>query len=98
MPITFLPGITATRAETALIFLAMSSDNPTILEALVPGAGCSSYIVTTGPGLTLIISPSILKSLRIDCSLLALLSISSLVTSEPDVVLGVDRISIIGGT
>ena len=46
----------------ALIFLAISSDREIIFEALIPGAGCNSYIVTIGPGDTLIISPSILKS------------------------------------
>ena len=62
MPTTFLPGIIATLADIALIFLAMSSDKEIILEALIPGAGWSSYIVTIGPGDILIISPSILKS------------------------------------
>ena len=35
-----------------------------IFEALIPGAGCNSYMVTIGPGDTLIISPSILKSVK----------------------------------
>ena len=62
IPITFLPGIIATRADIALIFLAISSEREMIFEAFIPGAGCNSYIVTIGPGETLIISPSILKS------------------------------------
>ena len=33
-----------------------------ILDAFIPGAGWSSYIVTIGPGDIFIISPSILKS------------------------------------
>ena len=98
IPITFLPGIIATLADTALIFLAISSDKPIIFEAFVPGAGCNSYIVTTGPGLTFIISPSILKSDKISLSLIALLSISSFETNELAETLGVDKISIIGGT
>ena len=61
---TFLPGMIATRADIALIFLAISSDNEIIFEALIPGAGCSSYMVTIGPGETAIISPSILKSVK----------------------------------
>ena len=48
--ITFLTGIIATLADIALIFLAISSDNEIIFEALIPGAGCNSYIVTMGPG------------------------------------------------
>ena len=61
---TFLPGMIATRADIALIFLAISSDKEIILDALIPGAGCNSYIVTIGPGETFIISPSILKSVK----------------------------------
>ena len=64
MPMTFFPGIMATLADIALIFLAISSDSEIILEALIPGAGCNSYIVTIGPGDTFIISPSILKSIN----------------------------------
>ena len=38
----FSPGTTATRTETALIDLAMSSDKLITLDVLVPGAGSSS--------------------------------------------------------
>ena len=60
----------ATRADIALIFRAISSEREIILEALIPGAGCNSYIVTIGPGETFIISPSILKSVNtlLSCS------------------------------
>ena len=62
MPITLRPGTTAMRTESALIDLAISSANPTTREVFVPGAGSSSYKVTTGPGRTLTISPRIPKS------------------------------------
>jgi hypothetical protein len=42
MPMTFRPGTTATRAETADIDRAMSSDRPITRLDLVPGAGSSS--------------------------------------------------------
>ncbi len=42
MPITLRPGTTATRAETADIERAMSSDRPMTREDLVPGAGSNS--------------------------------------------------------
>ena len=38
----FLPGITATRAEIALIERAMSSASEITRDDLVPGAGSSS--------------------------------------------------------
>src|SRR4030095_1483156 len=53
---------TATRAETLLIERAMSSANPMTREDLMPGAGSSSYSVTTGPGCALMISPRTPKS------------------------------------
>ena len=62
MPITVLPGIGETRAEIALMLRAMSSARPTTRLALMPGAGSSSYMVTTGPARTAVISPLTLKS------------------------------------
>ena len=49
MPTVFLPGMTATRAEVELVFLAKSSDRFIILDTLIPGAGSNSYKLTTGP-------------------------------------------------
>ena len=49
IPTVFLPGITATRAEVELVFLARSSDKFTIFETLTPAAGSNSYKLTTGP-------------------------------------------------
>ena len=57
MPITVRPGTVETRAESADIERAMSSASPMTRLALRPGAGSSSYIVTTGPGRTEVISP-----------------------------------------
>ena len=62
MPMALRPGTTATRAATALMERAMSSASPMTREDLVPGAGSSSYSVTTGPGRTLVISPLTPKS------------------------------------
>ena len=62
MPMALRPGTTATRAATALMERAMSSASPMTREDLVPGAGSSSYSVTTGPGRTLVISPFTPKS------------------------------------
>ena len=42
MPMALRPGTTATRAETADIERAMSSDRPMTRDDLVPGAGSSS--------------------------------------------------------
>ena len=42
MPMAFLPGMTATRAEMALIERAMSSARPMTRDDLMPGAGSSS--------------------------------------------------------
>ncbi len=50
MPMALRPGITATRAETALIDRAISSERAMTREDLTPGAGSNSYSVTTGPG------------------------------------------------
>src|SRR6267142_4861162 len=62
MPMALRPGTTATRAESALIDRAMSSASPITRDDLMPGAGSSSYSVTTGPGLALTISPRTPKS------------------------------------
>ena len=62
MPITLRPGMTATRAEIALMLRAISSASAITRLALMPGAGSSSYMVTTGPGHTLVIAPYTLKS------------------------------------
>src|SRR6266404_6143799 len=50
MPMALRPGTTATRADSALIERAMSSASPMTRDDLMPGAGSSSYSVTTGPG------------------------------------------------
>ena len=50
MPITVRPGIVATRAESADMLRAISSASATTRLALMPAAGSSSYMVTTGPG------------------------------------------------
>src|SRR3984893_16798423 len=62
MPMALRPGTTATRAESALIERAMSSASPITRDDLMPGAGSSSYRVTTGPGFALTISPRTPKS------------------------------------
>ena len=51
------PGTVETRADKADIERAISSDKPITRLAFKPGAGSNSYIVTTGPGRTLTISP-----------------------------------------
>src|ERR1700753_1065845 len=56
------PATTATRADNALIERAMSPARPMTRDDLMPGAGSSSYRVTTGPGLALTISPRTPKS------------------------------------
>ena len=81
MPITLRPAITATRADTALMLRAMSSASATTRLALMPGAGSSSYIVTTGPGQTLVIEPSTLKSPSTFSSSRALRSSAALSTT-----------------
>ena len=60
-----LPGIVAIRADSELVFLAISSDRLIILETLTPGAGSNSFNVTTGPWLTFLILPFTPKSKRI---------------------------------
>ena len=75
----------------------MSSEREIILDALIPGAGCSSYIVTTGPGDTLIISPSILKSDNTNFKASALRFNSSFDTENSVLLSGLDKISTNGG-
>ena len=49
MPIVLLPGIVDIRADSELVFLAMSSERLIIFETLIPAAGSNSFRVTTGP-------------------------------------------------
>ena len=65
IPTVLFPGIAETRADTELVFLAISSDKLTIFDTFTPGAGSNSYKETTGPLLTFLIFPSIPKSKRI---------------------------------
>ena len=71
MPITLRPGTTATRTDTALMERAISSARPITRDDLVPGAGSSSYRVTTGPGWTFWISPRTPKSASTPSSMTA---------------------------
>ena len=57
IPITVRPGTVDTRADSADMLRAMSSASPITRDAFNPGAGSSSYMVTTGPGRTETISP-----------------------------------------
>ena len=50
MPMALRPWATATRQEITLIERAMSSARATTRAVFTPGAGTSSYMVTTGPG------------------------------------------------
>ena len=61
----------------ALIERAMSSASPITRDDLMPGAGSSSYSVTTGPGRALMISPLTPKSSSTLSSDSAFSSISS---------------------
>ena len=45
----FLPGIVAIRADSELVFRAISSDKFIILDTFTPAAGSNSFKVTTGP-------------------------------------------------
>ena len=65
MPTVFFPGIVAIRADSELVFLAISSERFIIFETLIPGAGSNSFKVTTGPWLIFFILPSTPKSKRI---------------------------------
>jgi hypothetical protein len=49
IPTVFFPGIVAIRADSELVFRAISSERFIILETLIPGAGSNSFKVTTGP-------------------------------------------------
>ncbi len=49
IPMVLLPGMVAIRADSELVFLAISSDRLIILETLIPAAGSNSFNVTTGP-------------------------------------------------
>ena len=49
----------ATLTASTVIDLAISSARDTTLWLLNPGAGCKSYLVTTGPYLTVSIFPFI---------------------------------------
>ena len=62
MPITLRPGMVATRADSADMLRAMSSASWMTRLALIPLAGSSSYMVTTGPGRTSTMSPRTWKS------------------------------------
>ena len=59
IPITFCPDTMATLTASTVIDLAISSARETTLWLLKPGAGCKSYLVTTGPYLTVSIFPFI---------------------------------------
>ena len=77
MPMALRPATTATRADTALIERAISSARPITRDDLMPGAGSSSYKVTTGPGRASTISPLTPKSSSTLSSDSAFSSISS---------------------
>ena len=66
MPITLRPGMVATRADNADMLRAMSSASWMTRLALIPLAGSSSYMVTTGPGRTSTMSPRTWKSSSTD--------------------------------
>ncbi len=57
IPTAAFPGIGASiRISAAAIFNLISSANPVILLTFVPISGCSAYLVTDGPLLTLVTS------------------------------------------
>ena len=60
-----LPGIVAIRADSELVFLAMSSERLIIFDTFTPAAGSNSLRVTTGPWLTFFMFPFTPKSKRI---------------------------------
>ncbi len=78
MPMTVRPGMVATRAESADMLRAISSARAMTRLALMPGAGSSSYMVTTGPGRTSTMLPFTWKSSRTDSSKRALRSRAAL--------------------
>ena len=65
IPTVLLPGIVEIRADSELVFLAISSERFIIFETLTPAAGSNSFKVTTGPWLTFLILPLTPKSKRI---------------------------------
>ena len=65
IPTVLLPGIVEIRADSELVFLAMSSERLIIFETLTPAAGSNSFNVTTGPWLIFLILPLTPKSKRI---------------------------------
>ncbi len=85
MPITVRPGMVATRADTADMLRAISSASWITRLALMPLAGSSSYIVTTGPGRTFTIAPFTWKSSSTDSSSRALRSSAALSIAAPGV-------------
>ena len=48
-----LPGMVAIRADSELVFLAISSDRLIILETLIPAAGSNSFRAVSYTHLTL---------------------------------------------
>jgi hypothetical protein len=64
IPMVLLPGTVATLVDIELVLRAMSSERFIIFDVLIPAVGSNSYKVTTGPALTLFISPEMLKSKR----------------------------------
>ncbi len=80
---TVRPGIVAMRARSADMLRAISSASWTTRVALMPGAGSSSYIVTTGPGRTSLISPFTLKVSRTVSSSRAFFSRLALSSAGP---------------
>src|SRR5271155_6126048 len=85
------PWTTATRAETADIDRAMSSASPITRDDLIPGAGSSSYSVTTGPGWALTISPRTPKSPSTPSSARELVSNSDLLSGCRSEAFGADN-------
>ena len=53
IPMVLLPGMVAIRADSELVFLAISSDRLIILETLIPAAGSNSFRAVSYTHLTL---------------------------------------------
>ena len=83
MPMTVRPGMVATRADSADMLRAISSASAMTRLALMPGAGSSSYMVTTGPGRTSVMLPFTWKSSSTDSSSRALRSSAALSILPP---------------
>src|ERR1035438_3015988 len=98
MPMALRPDTTATRADTALIERAMSSARPITRDDLMPGAGSSSYSVTTGPGWALTISPRTPKSCSTPSSALEFASSSLLLSGCRSEALGAASIDTPGSS